>query len=129
MEQELKDKILEMSEIDTFFLIDECGAFKWRMSHEMSHNRIPQESHAEIQKDIVKIQEIQEFAVNSLNRFGIDPESAKDRPDGDYWKWYGFWNDWKKGLTDEQWNAVNLAMEKEKSYHEYLPKNKWNETT
>jgi len=47
MIEEAKQKeILEMSEIDTFFLIDEAGAFMWRMNHEMAHGRIPAESHA-----------------------------------------------------------------------------------
>lgn len=127
MEEELKNKLLVMSEIDIFFIIDECGAFKWRMNHDMAHGRIAVESHAAIQKDIVNIQEIQEFAVSTLDRFGIDPKSAEDKPDGDYWKWFTFWNNWKKSLSNEDWNAVGLAMENKKLYDEYLPKNKWNE--
>jgi hypothetical protein len=125
IEDNKKEMILKMGEVDTYFLIDECGAFMWRMSHEMAHGRIPQESHAAVQEDINAVREIQVFAVDNLLRFGIDPESAKDRENGDYWKWYTFWDDWKKGLSDEDWNAVNLLISKKESYEKYLPKTTW----
>lgn len=122
---EQKEYLLKMNETDTYFLIDECGAFTWRMNHDMAHGRIEQESHAAIDADIVNVREIQQFAVDNLSRFGVDPESAKDRENGDYWKWYRFWDDWKKGLSNEDWNAVNQLMIDEKSYEEYLPKTTW----
>lgn len=82
MTEEEKAKILGLDEVNTYFLIDECGAFTWRMNHEMAHGRIPQESHAAIQEDIEGIKELQKFTADNLNRFGIDPESAKDRENG-----------------------------------------------
>lgn len=125
IEENKKEEILQMGEVDTYFLIDECGAFIWRMNHEMSHGRIPEESHEAINSDIVTVREVQQFAVDNLQRFGIDPESTKDRENGDYWKWYIFWDNWKTGLSDDDWNAVSYALQKKESYEKYLPKNSW----
>ena len=125
MTKKEKNEILEMSETDTYFLIDECGAFIWRMGHDMAHDRIPQKLHQGVQKDIENIRIIQKFAVDNLMRFGIDPESSKDRKNGDYWKWYDFWNNWKKGLSDEDWKTVNQLMRNNESYDKYLPEGTW----
>jgi len=125
IEEEKKADILKMSEIDSYFLIDECGAFIWRMNHDMAHGRIEHQHHAAIDEDIVGVRELQQFTVDNLQRFGIDPESAKDHENGDYWKWYGFWDEWKKGLSDEDWNAVQQLMNKNESYEKYLPKGNW----
>jgi hypothetical protein len=122
--EEDKQPILAFNERDTYFFIDECGAFMWRMNHEMAHGRIPQEHHAGIQEDINKIRILQKFAVDNLSRFGVDPESVTDRK-GSYWKWYGFWDTWKKGLSDEDWNKVNDLMEQQQPIDEYLPKGTW----
>lgn len=123
--KEQKTDILKMNETDSYFLIDECGAFMWRMTHDMSHGRIPKESHAAIQEDIDGIWEIQKFVVNNLMKFNIDPESAKDKKNGDYWKWFRFWDNWKKGLSDEDWNSIKQLMKNNESYDKYLPEGTW----
>lgn len=125
LEEAKKTEILELGEVDTYFLIDECGGFIWHMTHEMSHGRIGQEHHEAINADILTVSELQQFAVNNLGRFGIDPESANDRENGDYWKWYHFWDGWKKGLSNEDWDAVNNALQNKTSYEKYLPKATW----
>jgi len=125
MTEQEKTEVLEMSEINTYFLIDECGAFTFRMNHEMAHNKIPKESHAAIQEDIDNVRELQKFAVDNLTRFNVDPETVNDREDGEYWKWYRFWDNWKKGLSDEVWNTINQLMANNKSIDEYLPKETW----
>ena len=79
MTKKEKADILKMDEIDTYFFIDECGAFMWRMNHDMFHGRIEQEAHAAIKKDVAKIGVLQKFAADNLTRFGIDPESVKDK--------------------------------------------------
>jgi len=124
IEEQKKADILKMNETDTYFLIDECGAFMWRMNHEMAHGRIPQEHHADIDADIVAVRELQQFAVDNLQRFGVDPESAKDTK-GDYWKWYKFWDKWKKGLSNEDWNTIFQLMTTKQPYDKYLPEGKW----
>jgi len=110
MEESEKNEILELDEVNTYFLIDECGAFIWRMNHEMSHGRIPEESHPAVQEDVNNVYELQKFAVDNLGRFNVDPESAMDKENGEYWKWYRFWDNWKKGLSDEDWNKVNYLL-------------------
>ena len=123
--EEDKVKFSNYSEVNTYFLIDECGAFIWRMNHEMIHGRIPEEQHKPIREDMERISQMQQVAVDSLKRFDIDPESSKDRENGDYWKWYNHWNNWKNGLTNEQWNKVNNLLSKEESIDEYLPEGTW----
>ena len=125
MTKKEKADILKMDEIDTYFFIDECGAFMWRMNHDMFHGRIEQEAHAAIKKDVAKIGVLQKFAADNLTRFGIDPESVKDKKNGDYWKWYYFWDDWKKGLSDKDWNEVNRLMSNDEPFDKYLPKGNW----
>jgi len=125
IEENKKAEILKMNEVNTYFLIDECGAFIWRMNHEMGHGRIPQENHAAIQEDINNVREVQKFAADNLTRFNVDPETVNNRKNGEYWKWYLFWDDWKKGLSNENWNTVNQLMTNNKSIDEYLPKGTW----
>jgi len=125
LEESKKADILKMGEVDTYFLIDECGAFMWRMNHEMAHGRIPQEHHAAINEDIVSVSELQKFAVDNLHRFGVDPETAKDRTNGDYWKWYKYWDTWKKGLSNEDWEKVNKRMAANEGYTEFYPEGRW----
>jgi len=125
MTEEEKNKILEMDEVNSYFLIDECGAFMWRMNHDMAHDRIPEASHEAVQEDINNVGIVQKFVVDNLGRFDIDPESTKDRENGAYWKWYRFWDNWKKGLSDEEWNTIDQLMKNEKSIEKYLPEGTW----
>ncbi|MFA5049297.1 MAG: hypothetical protein WC516_09800 [Patescibacteria group bacterium] len=121
-----KTDLLKLDELDSYFFIDECGAFMWRMNHDMAHGRIPQESHRAISEDVAKIRELQKFVVDSnLPKFGVDPESVTDRKNGSYWKWYMFWDTWKKGLSNKDWNKVNALMSQDKPFDEFLPKGTW----
>jgi len=115
-DQDKKD-ILAMDEVTSYFLIDECGMFIFSMGHDMNHGKIPEESHTAIKTDIINVQQLQKFAVFGLSRFGVDPESVKDRELGDYWKWFHHWDDWKKSLDEETWKKVAAG-----DYKEFLPK-------
>jgi hypothetical protein len=125
MTEQVKADIIKLDEIDTYFFIDECGAFMWRMNHDMAHNRIPQEEHKTIDDEIAKIRILQKFAVDNLTRFGVNPETVNDRKNGDYWKWYHFWDDWKKGLSDKDWNEVNHLMLNNEPFDKFLPEGNW----
>ena len=120
-EQDKKD-ILEMDEATTYFLINECGNFMFRMNHEMAGGNIPEEAKEAVITDVNNIREIQKFTVDNLDRFGVNPESVKDGEKGEYWRWYSFWDKWKTDLTDEQWKDVASG-----NYKPYLPTKKWNE--
>ena len=52
-EQDKKD-ILSMDEPTSYFLVDECGMFLFRMNHDMADGRIPKESHEGILKDMMR---------------------------------------------------------------------------
>ena len=120
-DQEQQD-ILSMDEVTTYFLIDECGAFIFRMTHDAAKGEIPKENQDMIMADVNNIRTLQKFAVDNLTRFGVNPETAQDRENGEYWKWYRHWDKWKKGLSDETWKLVASG-----NYKEYLPTKSWNE--
>ena len=120
-EQDKKD-ILSMDEATTYFLINECGMFLFRMNHDLADGKIPEESIEAVKTDMINIREVQIFTVEHLDRFGVDPKSVEDKTEGEYWKWYTFWDEWKKNLTDDEWEVVASG-----EYKEYLPKTSWNE--
>lgn len=122
---ERKKEIEEFDEVKSYFFIDAIGAFTWRMSHDASHGRI--DMTPELQKALEDMHEEQVYCAQQLTKFGVDHESVKNRPDGDYWKWYNHWHNWHQGMSDEQWNEVNSKMVKNEDISHLLPKNKWNE--
>ena len=121
LSEETKQKLEKLNEIDIYFMIDSCGAFIWRMTHDMSHGRISDT--VGVSKEIEEVKVIQEFAAQQLLKFGIDPATRSDRPNGQYWKWYNFWNNWHKNeLSEKQWNIISNKMEKEEDYSEFYLK-------
>ena len=122
---EAKQQIDGFDEVMHYFYIDVIGGAIWRMNHDVSHGRMVMTS--KIQEEMQELSELQQYSVQQLMEFGVDPESTKDRIDGDYWKWYRHWDDWKKAMTDEEWEHFDNVMSKEEDYEELLPKNKWNE--
>ena len=118
-EQDKKD-ILLMDEPTTYFLINECGNFMFRMNHDMADGKIPKESEEAVITDVNNIRIIQKFAADNLDRFGMDPESVKDGDKGEYWKWYRFWDEWKTGLSEDEWKDVATG-----NYKPYLPTTTW----
>jgi len=122
---EFEEMIKTCSEDKLYFIVDECGAFTWRMNHELSHGRI-EDPKGEVAKDIQNVRELQQKAVAETKRFGV-PEFDVKQPSEDYWKWYRHWDSWKKGLTNEEWDIVNSKLQKEESLEGHLPTKKWNE--
>lgn len=125
MSEEVKTMIDEFNEYTAYFFIDMIGGILWRTNHDASHGRL--DITPETQKGMEEMREQQVYCVQQLTKFGIDPESAKDRPDGDYWKWFEHWHKWHHGMSAEQWLTVNSKLERNEDISEYLPKNKWNE--
>ena len=62
-----------------------------------------------------------------LPSFGVDPESIKDRPNGDYWKWYHFWKTWMESFSNDGWREFESKYEKDENIEDLLPKTKWND--
>ena len=127
-QDEMAIKIEEMNEISLYFLIDEIGAFTWRMNHDMAHGRIPIESHAAIDHDIVNMRQYQIQAVERLRDVveGLDPTDSDARPTDDYLAWYRWWNNWhKKELTEDQWNEISGKMQRDEDISDYRPEGSW----
>ena len=116
-------------EILVYFVIEHIGGFTWRMNHEMSHDRIPKESHAAIAQDIIKAKEQQVQSVRQIIRFGVEtPLGENNVPTEDYWKWFRWWDSWKKGLSDDEWNRCNRISPTdmtEEQLAEYRPAGRW----
>lgn len=125
MIDERKKLIENFDEVTAYFFIDTIGAFTWRMNHDASHGRI--EMTPELKNEILQMYEEQAYAVNQLTKFGVDPETAKNRPDGDYWKWYEHWHSWHHGMSEELWRELDNKMNKGEDITDMLPKHKWNE--
>ena len=122
MSEQDQTDILSMDEATTYFLINECGNFLFRMNHDLADGRIPEESKEDVQNDMINIREAQMFTVENLDRFGVDPKSVEDKDKGDYWKWYTFWDEWKNKLSDDVWKIVATG-----EYKVYLPTTSWND--
>ena len=127
IEESKKQELLAESEVNSYFIINECGAFIFKMGHAMGKDRVNPKDRPAIQKDMRNVQEIQQFIVDNLDRFGVEPASYKDKENGDYWKWYHFWDDWKKSLSDDDWSVISTKIANGESIDIYLPTKKWNE--
>lgn len=128
MTEENKNDIMQLDEINLFFLIDECGAYMHRMRHLIDKKMIDKLSLSSVESDLKTVAETQLFAADQLNKFGIDPETNKDSENGDYWKWYRHWNSWKNGMSAKDWQVVSNLVTDQKSIPEkYLPPTKWDQ--
>jgi len=110
MDEKFEDAILKCSELELYLTIDGMGGYIWRMNHDMGHGRIP--SHEAIDKDLARMQVDIEKAVGQTVRFGVkepfQPESKSASPE--YFKWLRCWDQWKRELSDEEWNEVNDTL-------------------
>ena len=125
LKEEDKKTIEEMDEMSSYFLIDAIGGILWRVNHDASHGRV--EITPQMTEEMEYLREQQFHCLNQLGKFGVDPESANDRENGDYWKWFRHWDTWKKELTDEQWDEFNHKMSQKEDCSALLPTKKWNE--
>jgi hypothetical protein len=125
MEAEDKTKIEGFDEVTTYFFIDMIGGILWRTNHDVSHGRYPMTPEMII--ELAELREQQEYCVQQLSKFGVDPESAKNRPDGNYWKWFEHWHDWQHGMSNDAWHELDRKMSAKEDITDMLPKHKWNE--
>jgi len=109
----------------TFFLIDECSSFIWKMNHDLSDGKIEESAIPTITEDVQQIANLQKFAVDNLDRFGVDVSKLNEENGSDDLKnWHTHWNTWRSELSDEEWKKVSIG-----EYEEYLPKNRWNDSS
>lgn len=121
--------LITQSEVMIYFLIDACGSFIWRMNHDMADGRIPKEHHKAIDEDVVRVREQQVSAICELPRFGVEmPLDEEKRPTEDYWKWFRWWDSWKKNLSNEKWKKVDAMLSdnmSEDQLRQCRPEGKW----
>lgn len=124
--EEFKEKLKTLKEFEVFFVIESTGGMKWREDHDYADGRFKISAE--------NFQENQEFyaailteSSKMLPSFGVDPESIKDRPNGDYWKWYHFWKTWMESFSNDGWREFESKYEKDENIEDLLPKTKWND--
>jgi hypothetical protein len=100
---ERKQQIQELDECNAYFFIDLIGGILWRTRHDASHGRV--NITPAMEQELVDMFEEQVFCIQQLSKFGVDPDSAKNRPNGDYWKWYEHWDNWKKAMQKRMVHA------------------------
>jgi hypothetical protein len=124
--EEEKIKIEGFTECELFFAIDAIGGIIWRTNHDVSHDRY--EMTPDLTKHLNDLRLFQQHCVDQLPKFGIEPESTKDSTNGDYWKWYRHWNNWKEGMDNDTWRVLDRKMSSKEDYSDMLPKHGWNES-
>jgi hypothetical protein len=135
--QEFNEFIESCTEHELFFVIDEAGAFIWRMNHLINNQQIPEADIDAVTKDIVSVNKMQGIAAENTKRFGVNFELVEQHneimnqtfkvPCPEYWAWLKHWNEWKNAFTDESWDAFIKAVDAKGDLTEYLPKKRWNE--
>ena len=111
-EQAFEKMIDTGNEYTLYAIIDMLGGFIWRMNHDMAKpGRIPVESHEAISKDVMAAQKQIEAAVAKTTRFGVEaPFDENKAATEEYWKWFRWWDSWKKAMTDDEWNEFERSL-------------------
>ncbi len=117
------EKINNLSEVDLYFAIDVLGEHIWRSNHDMAYGRIPE-------FDLTEEQYALEYLIYQTTKFGVelpDPEIDKHiTATPSYNAWYKFYADhFKYTLTDEQWDAFQLAQIEGKDTSMFMPSGHW----
>lgn len=136
-DEEYIEMIKNCSELELFLTIDALGMFVWRMNHDLADGRIgdTEKERQSITKDIRTMQERLEKTVPHCERFGVRFELV-EKPNeilggtyktacDEYWQWYRHWDEWKKALTDDQWNEFQRLKNQKGDFSHLLPKHDW----
>jgi len=89
----------EMYEVELYFLIEECGAFMWRISHDM-----PDQDITDVRKQQVKTLHILD------NVYGEGKFFKEEKLTGEYWGWYDKWNGWHNGMSVKRWREIDYML-------------------
>lgn len=124
----LDDKLKggDAGEVDLYMVIDTIGGCIWRIRHEIGRGNIEQTP--KIDKELAEMHETCIQMIEQLTRFGLKPLDENNRPTEDYWKWFRNWDQWKKGLSDEEWRAFDCAYTRgltEEEKQQYQPVGRW----
>lgn len=111
-EPSLLEQVIDRGpEAVVYFLIEDLGGFIWRMNHDMADWRIPEKEWPGIDREIAVARVEQGRLCEALPRFGVaKPLDDGGRPTEEYWAWYRWWNAWHKGMSDEQFDAIDVDI-------------------
>jgi len=71
----------------------------------------------------------QKEAVAHLTRFGLAKPTEDDgRPTPEYWKWYRWWDGYIKSLSEEEFSALEVALDKGVDVSKWRPTGSWQPT-
>lgn len=124
---ESRRQIEQADELKLYFMIQEIGKFIMEMEHDISHDRVPKQDRYLIDEELSKLRPLQLHAVSQLKKVGLDRPLKEDgvSPTTEYWKWYKWWDDYIRGLPEEQWKDLDERIRTNKNYSEFRPEGDW----
>jgi hypothetical protein len=123
--EEHKKDLLDKQEWELYFFIEALGGFVWTPSHLPESQGTTMARHAFGEKNEY-YRALQDANIQKLSSFGVDPKSAHDLVNGEYWKWYAFWQQWHESLTKDQLLQLHDNAKHGLSVEEFLPQMQWN---
>jgi len=109
-ETAFQELIEKGTEVRLYFVINELGGFLFRTRHYMG--RLVPETE-EVFRSIAEARGQIERAVAKTTRFGVARpfRDGEDKTASDeYWLWFRWWDNWAKGLSDEQFRRIDEQM-------------------
>lgn len=111
VEPEAKEEIEKASEHMLYFMINECGAARFRSKHDSADGRPWAPSIPESMEFEESMFHVQAYCIRQLPKFGIEkPLEEDDSPTQEYWNWFRGWNAHVKRLPPEEWSKFETAM-------------------
>lgn len=99
------------AEVMLYHIINQLGGFIFYMNHDMADGRIPESDWPSIDAEIKMAQEEIQFAVDHTTRFGVtQPRDTEGRATPAYWKWFSWWDNYAKSLSDEKFHQLDEAL-------------------
>ncbi len=129
--EDFKIEVKTMSEVELFLQMDGFGGVAWRERRLFKKGNlgISEEIFNENQKYYSGMQKV---ILQELVRFKVDPESASDRANGNYWIWYKHWKDWMKSFSNEDWRRFEKELcrkdKENRNLEPFLPETDWQQS-
>jgi hypothetical protein len=126
-------------EVVLYFLIDQMGGMAWRLRHDAyrdgGRGYLTKEQADGMIAEATKISKRVQSIVPQVKRFGVDPVLAKknnpileievEAPSPQYWAWFRWWDEYVKGLSDEKFRELDVAMIAESDLSSWRPEGDW----
>lgn len=129
--KEYKEFVEKASEPIIYFMIEEAAAYIHHMGLKFINKEIKPEHIIQVQKSIQEVSDRHKFLVNNAMRFGVneiyEEKNGKSYSSLEYRRWYTHWDNWKKNLTNTQWETVRNKLAKGETFNDLLPTTKWND--